>query len=198
MMDQIRFIRTWAQNPLRTGAVAPSGPVLAGRIASLLVPCSESRIVELGPGTGVVTAALLDRGFDGGQLNVIEYSPEFCQLLAQRYPGLTVLQGDAYDMRTTLAQPGGFLDHGRKEMQFLDGIVSGLPLLTQPDDRRQALLETAMDLLKPGAPLIQFSYSLEGPVKPYDPAISVTKSKWVWNNLPPARIWVYRKANAAV
>lgn len=55
VLDEVKFIRSWAQNPLRTGAVAPSGPELAAKMASFLTPRPHSRVVELGPGTGVVT-----------------------------------------------------------------------------------------------------------------------------------------------
>lgn len=199
VLDEMKFIRSWAQNPLRTGAVAPSGPDLAAKMASYLVPRPHSRIVELGPGTGVVTKALMDRGFVHPHLNLIEYSADFCDLLSLRYPGLTVLQGDAYALAQTLAQDGGFLsgenrtaDSGRGE---LDGIVSSLPLLTRPEPVRRALLTDALRLLKPGAPFIQFSYGLAAPVKPKTRGVSVHSSEWVWKNLPPARVWVYRKGH---
>lgn len=198
VLDEVKFIRTWAQNPLRTGAVTPSGPELARRMASFLVPRPHSKVVELGPGTGVVTGALLDRGFGHQHLNLIEYCPEFCQHLRTRHPGLEVLQGDAYDLRGTLAQPGGFLEDEADACHLLDGIVSSLPLLTRPEPVRQAFLSEALDLLKPGAPLIQFSYSLAAPVKPRGREASVFSSEWIWKNLPPARVWVYRKASAMV
>jgi phosphatidylethanolamine/phosphatidyl-N-methylethanolamine N-methyltransferase len=195
MLDEVKFIRSWAQNPLRTGAVAPSGPELAARMASFLTPRPDARVVELGPGTGVVTKAILQRGFSGAQLNLIEYCSEFCDLLALRYPGLTVLQGDAYALRDTLSGPGGVLEGVTEAQHCLDGIVSSLPLLTRPEAVRKALLEEALDLLKPGAPFIQFSYSLVAPVRPAGRGISLYSSEWVWKNLPPARVWVYRKGH---
>jgi len=195
VLDEVKFIRSWAQNPLRTGAVAPSGPELAARMASFLTPRPDARVVELGPGTGVVTKAILQRGFSSAQLNLIEYCPEFCDLLTLRYPGLTVVQGDAYALRGTLAGPGGFLEDAPGAHHALDGIVSSLPLLTRPEAVRRALLGEALDLLKPGAPFIQFSYGLVAPVKPTGRGVSLYSSEWVWKNLPPARVWVYRKGH---
>lgn len=195
VLDEVKFIRSWAQNPLRTGAVTPSGPELAAKMASFLTPRPHSRVIELGPGTGVVTRAILDRGFSHQQLNLIEYSPDFCELLTLRYPGLPVLQGDAYALRVSLSQAGGFLTESGDNNHVLDGIVSSLPLLTRPESVRRALLEEAFQLLKPGAPFIQFSYGLLPPVKPVSRGISVHSSEWVWKNLPPARVWVYRKGH---
>jgi phosphatidylethanolamine/phosphatidyl-N-methylethanolamine N-methyltransferase len=128
-------------------------------------------------------------------LNLIEYSPEFCELLSLRYPGLPVLQGDAYALAETLKAPGGFLSGAGEKDHSLDGIVSSLPLLTRPEPVRRALLEDAFRLLKPGAPFIQFSYGLVAPVKPVSRAVSIYSSEWVWKNLPPARVWVYRKGH---
>ncbi|WP_428644878.1 class I SAM-dependent methyltransferase [Roseibium sp.] len=195
VLDEVKFIRSWAQNPLRTGAVTPSGPDLAAKMASYLTPRPHSRVVELGPGTGVVTKALMERGFSHQQLNLIEYSPDFCDLLSLRYPGMKVIQGDAYALRATLKHAGGFSLDGAEAGQKLDGIVSSLPLLTRPEPVRKALLDEAFGLLKPGAPFIQFSYGLVAPVKPAGYGISVISSEWVWKNLPPARVWVYRKGH---
>ena len=195
VLDEVKFIKSWAQNPLRTGAVSPSGPDLAAKMASYVAPRPHARVVELGPGTGVVTKALLDRGLAFQNLNLIEYSPEFCDLLTARYPGMAVLQGDAYTLRKTLATPNGFFDAAAEDEQKLDGVVSSLPLLTRPEPVRIALLEEALELLKPGAPYIQFSYGLTAPVKPENRNISIHSSEWVWKNLPPARVWVYRKGH---
>ena len=195
VLDEMKFIRSWAQNPLRTGAVSPSGPDLAAKMASYLTPRPHCRVVELGPGTGVVTKALIDRGFTHKHLNLIEYSEEFCELLSLRYPGLPVQQGDAYALTETLSNPGGFLSEDTQVRHTLDGVVSSLPLLTRPEPVRRALLEEAFNLLKPGAPFIQFSYGLVAPVKTSNRAVSVYSSEWVWKNLPPARVWIYRKGH---
>jgi len=195
VLDEVKFIRSWAQNPLRTGAVTPSGPELAAKMASYLAPRAHAAVIELGPGTGVVTKALFDRGFTQSQLSLIEYCPDFCELLTRRYPGLNVLQGDAYALRNTL-KAAERLPEGKSDGRHaLDGIVSSLPLLTRPEPARKALLAEALELLKPGAPFIQFSYGLVAPVKPASRAVSVYSSEWVWKNLPPARVWVYRKGH---
>src|SRR5437588_750298 len=73
-------------------------------------------------------------------------------------------------------------------------IVSGIPLLNHGIDKRRALVESAFRWLAPGGPLIQFSYGFHSPVKP-PPDISVRLAAFVWKNLPPATVWVYRRRN---
>lgn len=192
VVDEVKFMRSWAQNPLRTGAVSPSSPELAAKMASFLAPHPQANIVELGPGTGVVTQAIIDRGFEPKQLSLIEYSADFCKLLAERFSNVRVHQGDAYALKKTLS--GARVGSNEALPQF-DGIVSSLPLLTRPENDRKTLLLEALSLLKPGAPFIQFSYGPSAPVKPETKAISVHSSEWIWKNLPPARVWVYRKGH---
>lgn len=184
LSDEVRFLKTWLGNPLRTGAVAPSGPQLAALMASVLDPELPGPIVELGPGTGVVTAAILARGIPPQRLLSIEYNPDFCTLLAERFPGVHVIQGDAYGIRTTLG------DHVQ---QPLAGVVSSLPLFTKPPAERLQLLNDALELLVPGAPFIQFSYALVPPVPDHAGDFTIERSNWIFKNLPPARVWTYRR-----
>ncbi|NBN65730.1 class I SAM-dependent methyltransferase [Pannonibacter tanglangensis] len=185
--DEFRFFRSWIDSPLTMGAVSPSGPELARRIASFVPVRAGGRYLELGPGTGVVTKAIFERGVAQRDLTAIEYSPDFCHLLRQRYPGMTTVQGDAYSLRETLG-PDSDIRTGS-----LAAIVSGLPLFTKPVAQRRALILEALDLLEPGAPFIQFSYALVPPVKPEAGLFDLARTDWIWANLPPARVWVYRR-----
>ncbi|WP_106752867.1 class I SAM-dependent methyltransferase [Pannonibacter carbonis] len=186
--DELRFFRSWIDSPLTMGAVSPSGPELAQRIASFVPVRPGGRYLELGPGTGVVTKAIFDRGVAQRDLTAIEYSPDFCHLLQQRYPGMITLQGDAYSLRSTLAPQVAAGETAR-----FSAIVSGLPLFNKPKEQRRALILEALDLLEPGAPFIQFSYALVPPVKPEAGLFDLARTDWIWANLPPARVWVYRR-----
>src|SRR6478609_4871528 len=92
--DDLRFIRSWLAKPLAIGAVAPSSKVLARTMAQYVDPDSEGPIVELGPGTGAITNALIEHGVDQKRLVLVEYNPGFCALLRDRYPHAKVVQGD--------------------------------------------------------------------------------------------------------
>lgn len=185
--DEARFVRQWLGNPRSIGAITPSGPDLARAMAGFLDPASAGRVVELGPGTGVVTDAILKRGIDPSRLTSIEYCSDFAALLKQRFPGVQIVRGDAYDLEASLDA----------DMVELAGVVSSLPLFTSPYEKRRALIMDALDRLAPGAPFIQFSYALVPPVKAEAGLFTVSKTGWILNNVPPARVWVYRKVAPA-
>ncbi len=182
--DEIRFLQSWFQSPLKTGAVSPSGRALAKMMAGYLDPKVEGPVIELGPGTGPVTRALLNRGFAPERLFLIEYNREFCGLLRRRYPGVTVIQGDAYEMRETLKD---------KLPAPAIGTISSLPLFTRSPQDRDRMVNEAFDLCVQDAPFVQFTYAVVSPVPLKPGQIKGERSPRVWWNLPPARVWVYRR-----
>ena len=183
--DEVRFLRSWIEKPLHVGAVMPSGRLLARTMAQYVDADSSGPVVELGPGTGAITSALIEHGVDQKRLVLVEYNPGFCALLRDRYPQAKVVQGDAYTLRDTL---WSVLGGGRAT-----AVVSGLPLVTKPMLTRLKLVRDAFALLKPGAPFIQFTYSVVPPIPKSLPGVSTEASERIWMNLPPARVWVYRK-----
>src|SRR6185295_327852 len=100
--DEVRFIRSWIEKPLSTGAVTPSGKLLARNMARYVDPDGEGPVIELGPGTGPVTEALVEHGVDPARLVLVEFNPTFCKLLRQRFPQAHVVQADAYRLRDAL------------------------------------------------------------------------------------------------
>ncbi len=166
------------------GAVMPSGKVLARTMARYVDPHSDAPVIELGPGTGAITTALIARGVDQKRLVLVEYNPGFCALLRERYPQATIVQGDAYALRDSLwdvmSKPAS-------------AVVSGLPLVTKPMRTRLKLIRDAFVALAPGAPFIQFTYSVTPPIPKSLSGVHTQASERIWMNLPPARVWVYRK-----
>jgi phosphatidylethanolamine/phosphatidyl-N-methylethanolamine N-methyltransferase len=183
-LDEVRFIRSWLEKPLATGAVTPSGRVLARTMAAYVDPQASGPVIELGPGTGPVTEALVTQGVDPARLVLVEFNPVFCRLLRSRYPAATVVQGDAYALRriveNVLRQPAA-------------AVVSGLPLFTKPPKMRLRLMHDAFALMSPGAPFVQFTYAMVPPIPKSVNGVSAEASERIWMNLPPARVWVYRK-----
>jgi len=182
--DDVRFFRSWFEKPLSTGAVMPSSKLLARTMANFVDPASEGPVIELGPGTGPITEALMERGVAKQRLVLVEFNSGFCRLLRTRYPQATILQGDAYALRHLL---------GDRIFRRAAAVVSGLPLVTKPLRTRMRLLHEAFGLLAPGAPFIQFTYSVVPPIPRSLAGVRVEASERIWLNLPPARVWVYRK-----
>jgi phosphatidylethanolamine/phosphatidyl-N-methylethanolamine N-methyltransferase len=182
--DEVHFIRSLLERPLATGAVTPSGRILARTMARYVEPELPGPVVELGPGTGPVTEALVEHGVDPARLILLEFNPRFCALLRARFPTATVLQGDAYRLREML---GGLL------RQPLAAVVSGLPLFNKPLRMRLRLLRESLALLRPSAPFVQFTYAVVPPIPKAASGVHAEASERIWMNLPPARVWVYRK-----
>src|SRR5262245_51469709 len=178
--DEVRFIRSWIEKPLTTGAVTPSGRVLARTMAAYVDPSVPGPIIELGPGTGPVTEALVAQGIDPSRLVLVEFDPTFCRLLRTRYPQATVVQGDAYGLKRLL---GGLMQ------QPAAAVVSGLPLFNKPLRMRLRLLFEAFGLMSPGAPFVQFTYNAVSPIPKRLDRVRAEASERIWMNIPPARVW---------
>lgn len=180
--DDVRFIGSWIQKPLTVGAVTPSSKLLARTMAQYVDPDGDGPVIELGPGTGPITEALVEQGVDPARLVLVEFNPKFCELLQRRFPAATIIQGDAYRLRASLS---GLAAHEAS------AVVSGLPLMTKPLRTRMRLLRDALSLLQPRAPFVQFTYAVVPPI-PRLGGVKVEASERIWLNLPPARVWVYR------
>jgi phosphatidylethanolamine/phosphatidyl-N-methylethanolamine N-methyltransferase len=183
LADNLRFLRALIARPKNIGAIFPSSPALATAIARQIDPRTPGPVLELGPGTGVVTRAILARGIAPERLTLVEYNEDFARHNAARFPNVCVIQGDAFDLAKTL---------GARFAQPFAAVVSGLPLLNFPIALRRRLVDGALERLAPGASFIQFSYGTHAPVVP-PPSHSVVRAAMIWANLPPARVWVYRK-----
>ena len=183
--DRGRFLKSLLDNPRLTGAVAPSGRMLARAMAAASGPPQTGLVVELGPGTGPVTTALIQRGVEAHRLVLVEFNPNFCRLLRGRFPLTRVIQGDAYDLAGTLT---GFGEEN------VTAVVSSLPLLNQPLHLREKVLDDAFALMGPAGVFVQFTYGAASPVpmKALAGRYTALRSAPVWLNLPPARVWTYR------
>jgi phosphatidylethanolamine/phosphatidyl-N-methylethanolamine N-methyltransferase len=185
--DGARFLKSWVERPLQIGAVQPSGRALATTMAGYVDPHAKGPVIEIGPGTGPVTAALIARGVAVERLVLVEFSHEFCALLRERYPRVRVVEGDAYAIAKTLAPLG---------LEPAAAAVSSLPLLTRPVAQRLDLLRQCFGLMRPDAPFIQFTYGTAPPIPPHGTQYTATASRRIWLNMPPARVWVYRRKSA--
>jgi phosphatidylethanolamine/phosphatidyl-N-methylethanolamine N-methyltransferase len=185
--EEVLFFRTWATSPLKMGSVTPTSRALAGVMVELANVDPTGWTLETGPGTGVVTQALIAAGIPAERIVSVEYDKDFCKHLKKRFPGINVIRGDALDLESTL---GEFRD-----IKF-SAALSGIPLLNLPKKKRAPYLEGLLDRLKPGGVISQLSYSFVPPQEAIPGRLAVDKSKWVTLNFPPGRAWVYRRPNA--
>ena len=180
MSSYADFLRGLWDDPKAVSAPTPSGHSLAHAIAAEVQPSSPGLVVELGAGTGAVTAALVARGIDEARLAVFESIPTFHELLVRRFPRAKVFCADAFHFDNYL--PAG---------SPVAAVVSGIPLLNHRVSDRSALIEMALDRQNIGGQFIQLSYGWWPPI-PAGPLLSLSKVT-VLRNLPPAHVWIYRR-----
>lgn len=177
--DHLLLLRAWISRPLQVAAVAPSSRWLADAITAE-VPPDGGTVLELGPGTGAFTRALLRRGVPEDAVTLVERDPGFARLLRTRFPAATVLECDAAAATPPRDRPG------------FSAAVSGLPLLSMSRTQVERILANTFAGLADGAPLFQFTY---GPRCPVPRAVllglGLTASfrRFVPINLPPASVY---------
>ncbi len=174
------FTREAFANPREIGAVVPSSPALARRMARLVDPKAPGLVVELGAGTGVVTNALLDQGIPPSRLYAVELSPCLSQLLRKRFQDVQVLCGDAANLRRLLRRAGA------DPLATPVTIVSSLPLRSLPAPKVHAIVREIGVLIRPGGSWIQYTYALAH--RRFPPGFIRSQSSFVWGNIPPARV----------
>lgn len=186
--DWARFLASALRHPMKMGAVAPSSPSYCATMVDHATIGLDGPILELGPGLGVVTRSLIEKGVAPGRITSIEYDGDFAATLRKRFPGVDVIHGDGFDLDKTL---------GLRRTERFAAILFAIPILNLPQARRQALFADYIGRLRPGGNLTQLSYLPVAPVKPVPGVFTVSSSRIVWSNIPPARVWIYARDQAA-
>jgi phospholipid N-methyltransferase len=181
------FARAWLRAPLKVGAIVPSGPILAKAITAEITP-STGPVLELGPGTGVFTKALLARGVAADDLTLLEYDPKLASLLSKRFPDIRVVSACATKLESL-----DLFDDG------VGAIISGLPLLSMPQNTIHQILDGAFSQLRDGGALYQFTYRPLCPVPRKvmkELGLKSICTSFSMRNLPPAWVFAIRKRGA--
>ena len=179
--EKLAFLRGLIDNPAGVSALFPSSSATAQAMAAQ-IPSNEGQVLELGPGTGAITQAIIARGIAASRIVAVEHDPGFADLLNARFGGLYVLRGDALNLKTVLGTP----------RRSYTAVVSGLPLINFPMKTRRAVIEDGLARVRPGGPFIQISYR-GTPAMAESDDIQVRCAAFVWRNLPPGYVWVYRR-----
>ncbi len=165
--------------------MVPSSGALARLMAGLVTLRSGEAILELGAGTGSVTRALLEIGVPRDRLYVIELDTRLHRYLQNRFPGVTVLRGNATEARELLPMHRA----GR-----ISTVVSSLPLRPMSFATQAAIVAAAFDVLAPGGAMLQYTYAPGKPVPADRLGLIAERAGTAWWNLPPAAVWRLTKA----
>lgn len=179
--DLATFLKSWARNPLRVAAIAPSGRALAELMTRDIGP-RTGRVIEIGPGTGAFTRAILARGVAAEDLTLVEYDPDFVRLLGLRFPEVRIIQMDAARLKAVAFD----------DRRTVGAVVSGLPLLSMPLRKVMSILTGALAHLEPGGAFYQFTYGPRCPVaRPVLDRLGLkaTHVGGTMLNIPPASVY---------
>lgn len=179
------FLRELVFNPREIGAAFPSSPQLANCLASFVPTLKDGIVLELGPGTGVVTAALLQQSISPDHVVAVERSSQLAGILKSRFPQIHTICGDAADLSSLLN------NYWNGSPPPVQAVVSSLPLRSLPKNTVVSIIDQLHQLLGKSGRFIQFTYDLRSQY--FEPLASFKRasSKIVWLNFPPARVDVY-------
>lgn len=180
------MVKEWLRQPLGVASIKPSSAALA-RFMAQQIPHSNAQVVELGPGTGPMTQAILARGIAPDRLFCVEKNPNFAGLIHARFPTVPCIIGDATELDRLLPAD---------RIGQIDTVISGLPLLSMRRETRRVIVQQSFAVMRPGGVFVQFSYGLIPPFDPDHLQLSVRLAGRVWENLPPAGVWIYQAKNA--
>lgn len=180
--EEILFFRRWLANPMKVGAVLPSSPTLARLVARQVHAGPDQCVVELGPGTGPVTKAILAAGVPADRLFVVEIDAALCTHLRREFPSVNVIQGDATRLKSLL--PAAWVGK-------VACVISGIPMLPLPIEVQRALIDAAFDVMAPGGDILQYTYSLASPIKEKPLGLKGRRKGIAMMNFPPAWVWSY-------
>ena len=181
----IEFFKGFLRNPKEVGSVIPSSRFLTRRV----LDCGRVRearvIIELGPGTGVLTREMLERMPEDGKLIAVEISSEFVDVLRRTLPDprLVLFEGSSEDLEKALGEAGE---------TRADLVVSGIPFSTMERGAGLRTLEAAKRVLSRSGRFV--AYQFRGHVKRFaEPMFGPAKMRLGLWNLPPMRIYVWKR-----
>lgn len=183
--DALTFFRAWLSAPLQVASITPSGRALSSLMASE-ISATTGTVIELGPGTGVFTQALLRRGVSETNLILVEYGDRFADELRHRFPAATTIRMDATLLRKVELP----------ESRPVGAVVSGLPLLSMPMRKVFAILDGAFSHLGSYGAFYQFTYGPRCPIpRPVLDRLGLkaTYLGGTWANMPPAAVYRLRR-----
>jgi len=188
----LKFFKQFLTSPAKTGSVTPSSKALADAVVRMAAVSEARTVVEFGPGSGAITGSIVESLAADATFFAMEINADFVTIMRERFPDVTVHNDSATNTRQYLEQAGA---------ASCDSIVSGLPWTFFKDELQDELLDTILDVLRPGGVFSTYMY-VHSPVAPAGRRFvnklkarfsHVEDSPVVWKNFPPAIVHGARK-----
>lgn len=187
MKENTLFALNWLKAPKDVASLFPSAPRVGRAMAYHISDPANCNVIELGAGTGSITAELLQAGVPPERLILFEKLSSFAGFLRQRFPGVLTLEKDVQELSTALAEVDA------TKMKNIHVVISALPLLTMPFAVQKNIVEQAFDVMVPGGIFVQLTYMPFSPIPHKKLGLQGRVGKIIWQNIPPATLWCYRK-----
>ncbi len=178
------FFRHWLRHPLEIGAFLPSSAAVGRAMAKAIALDRPGIILELGGGTGAVTASLLEAGCPPERLIVVEREAAMVAMLWRRFKRLQIVEADACAIGAILTECG---------VTTLAAIVSSLPIKWFPIASQRAVIEPCLALAGKGGSFVQLTNALVSPVAMSALDLDGSEIARVWSQFPPVQIWRYQR-----
>lgn len=178
------FFRHWLRHPLEIGAFLPSSAAVGRAMAKAVAFDRLGMILELGGGTGAVTASLLEAGCSPERLIVVEREAALAAMLRRRFERLQIVEADACTIDSVLAERG---------ITKLAAVVSSLPIKWFPIASQRTVIAPCLDLAGEDGSFVQFTNALVSPVATSALDLDGIEVARVWSQFPPVQIWRYRR-----
>lgn len=185
MKDFLLFLSNFVKNPLDTGAIAPSSRFLTDEITSKIDFKNSRNIVELGPGVGTFTKAILKKSKENARVFSFELNRDFCSHLSRNIDDsrLKIINESAENIASNLK---------KFKVQEADCIVSGLPFLDFPEAKRRKIIKEVKNSLSSRGRFILFQYTSRlGRL--LESNFGKVERTFVLANMPPAFVYVCEK-----
>lgn len=179
---EVRFFKGWLDGPKSVGTPFPTSAWTGRAMANVIDRASGLPVLEVGPGTGTITRAILARGVPAGSLYAIECSAHFVEGLKREFPDVRVVHGDVFKLDEALDKD--------RDLRF-DCVISAIPLLNFPVSQRISYIEDMLKRIPAGRPVIQVTYGPMPPIPAGHGRFRAVRSDFVIRNVPPAHLWTY-------
>lgn len=185
LRSSFEFLRGFVRNPAQVGSIIPSSPWLEQRLVREAGVQDARCVVELGPGTGGTTAALLHAMPAKAQLLAIELDNDFYRhLRGAIVDGRFILElGSAENLAQYLVA---------RRLPAPDAIISGIPFSTMPADVSDRIAAAVSNVLRPGGRFV--AYQVRAHVADFvTPYLGTPAKHWEVVNVPPVRVFTWIK-----
>jgi phospholipid N-methyltransferase len=182
--DRLAFLKGFLRQPGDVGSVIPSSRFLERKMVRMAGVAQADSVIELGPGTGGTTRAILSAMTESATLLAIELDPMFAdQVRNIDDRRLIVHQGSAEHLAELIAA---------HRLRAPNAILSGIPFSTMPEAVGTRIIEAIRDVLAPGGCFVayQFRSAVAERARPIlgEPEVSPE-----FLNIPPMRVYRWRK-----